>query len=317
MTDRIRLGISRCLLGDKVRYDGQHKLDPFLVNTLGPYVEYVPVCPEVECGFGVPREAMRLVGDPAAPRLVTIKTGRDLTEPMLAWARRRVAELEGENLRGFIFKSRSPSSGMERVKVYGEHGAVVGRAPGLFARAFMERFPLLPAEEEGRLQDPALRENFIERIFTLERFAAAAAGERPGLAALMTFHAAHKLLIMAHSPEACRRLGALLAGGKRTDAAALAARYRDGLLEALRLHATAKKHVNVLQHMLGYFKAQLTADEKQELLEVVERYRQELVPLVVPVTLVAHYVRKYGVAYLRDQVYLNPHPLELKLRNHA
>lgn len=170
--DKIKLGISTCLLGEPVRYDGQHKLDPFLRDTLGTYVDYVPVCPEVEVGLGVPREAMHLEGDPASPRLVTIQTHIDHTDRMNAWARKRVEALEAEGLCGFIFKSRSPSSGMERVKVFNDKGVAVKSGVGLFAAAFMAHFPLLPVEEEGRLQDPCLRENFIERVFALQRWRA-------------------------------------------------------------------------------------------------------------------------------------------------
>jgi uncharacterized protein YbgA (DUF1722 family)/uncharacterized protein YbbK (DUF523 family) len=312
----MRIGISRCLLGDRVRYDGQHKYDAFLVETLGAYVEYVPVCPEVECGLPVPREAMRLVGDPDAPRLMTQRTREDKTEQMMSWARRRVVELEGEALCGFIFKSRSPSSGMERVKVYNENGDPAGRAPGMFARCFMEHFPLLPVEEDGRLCDAVLRENFIERIFTLSRYRASVADARSAKA-LTDFHARHKFLLMAHSPAHTRAMGRLLAEGKRAGVAALRPAYEAQLLDALRLKTTLRKHVNVMQHMLGFFKNAVSADEKQEMLEVLDAYRRALVPLIVPVTLLQHYVRKYAVSYLQDQVYLHPHPLELKLRNHA
>ncbi len=316
MPPKLRLGVSRCLMGDPVRYDGMHKRDHFLTDTLGRYVEYVPVCPEVEIGLPIPREAMRLVGDPAAPRLRTQKTGIDYTDRMTAWARQRVRELEQEGLCGFVFKAKSPSSGMERVKVYNEKGVVDARAPGLFARVFMEHFPLLPVEDEARLIDPGLRENFIERIFALHRYREMRAADR-SLHGLMAFHARHKLLLMAHSDRLMREMGRLLARAPRTGADGTAAAYERLLLEALALKSTVSKQINVLHHMLGYFKVLLSADEKQEMLTTIEEYRQELVPLIVPVTLFNHYVRKYRVATLVDQAYLNPHPLELKLRNHA
>jgi uncharacterized protein YbgA (DUF1722 family)/uncharacterized protein YbbK (DUF523 family) len=312
----IRLGISACLLGQNVRYDGGHKRDSFLCDTLGPYVTYVPVCPEVEAGFGVPREAMRLVGDPAAPRLITIRTQRDMTDRMRAWAAQRVRELETEDLHGFIFKARSPSSGMERVKVYDANGVPAAKGVGLFARAFMDHFPLLPVEEEGRLQDPNLRENFIERLFTLQRWRTVRAAARP-LAALVDFHTRHKYLILSHSPSAYARLGRLVAEAKGRPAPDMFREYETILLPALTLTATPAKHANVLQHMLGFFKKDLTPDEKQELLDVIQDYRQARVPLIVPVTLLAHYVRKYRQPYLAEQVYLHPHPAELALRNHA
>lgn len=316
VTAKIRLGISSCLLGENVRYDGGHKLDHFLRDTLGQYVDYVPVCPEVECGLPVPREAMRLVGHLEAPRLVTRQTGRDLTGQMQEWASRRVVELEGEELCGFVFKSGSPSSGMERVKVYSASGMPEKKGIGLFARAFMEHFPLLPVEEDGRLHDAILRENFIERIFALKRWREALhRGKTRG--GLVDFHTRHKLLLLSHSPQHYRKMGKLVARAAEIEAEELYARYEELFLEALSLKATVKKNVNVLQHLMGYFKRDLSSDEKQELLEVIDLYHRHLVPLIVPVTLVNHYVRKYDQPYLKQQTYLNPHPVELQLRNHV
>lgn len=319
MKDTFRIGISACLLGQAVRYDGGHKHDRFLTDTLGQYVEYVPVCPEVECGLGVPREAMRLVGDPATPRLMTRRSGIDHTEQMVSWAQKRVKELESEDLCGFIFKSRSPSSGMERVKIYSEEGHPVGSGSGLFAKTFMDHFPLIPVEEEGRLHDPKLRENFIEQIFTLKRWRETRHPEtgRKKMKDLIRFHSENKLLILSHSQKQYRKMGKLVAEGSQKDAAALFAEYEALLVDALRLKTTQKKNINVLQHMMGYFKKQLSADEKQELLEVLEAYRADEVPLIVPVTLINHYVRKYDQPYLKNQTYLKPHPAALKLRNHV
>ncbi|MGE5840462.1 MAG: YbgA family protein [Deltaproteobacteria bacterium] len=316
MKDRVRLGISACLLGQNVRYDGGHKLDRYLTDTLGQYVEYVPVCPEAECGLGIPREAMRLVGDPRSPRLVTVRSGKDHTERMLNWARGRVRELEKESLCGFIFKSDSPSSGMERVKVYSGKGMPEKAGRGLFAKTFMDHFPLIPVEEEGRLHDPKLRENFIESIFTLRRWREVVEGKK-SLGTLVAFHTQHKLLILSHSEKHYRAMGKLVAEGKKLSLSEVYARYETLLMEALKLKTTAKKNANVLQHMMGYFKDQLSKDEKQELLEVLDEYRKGYIPLVVPVTLINHYVRKYKEGYLRQQVYLNPHPIALQLRNHA
>ena len=314
--EKIRIGVSTCLMGDPVRYDGGHAHDRYVTDTLGQYVEFVPVCPETEAGLGIPREPMRLVGDPESPRLLTIKTKRDMTDILVTWARKRVRELEKEDFCGFIFKSKSPSSGMERVKVYTESGMPVKKGVGLFARAFMEHFPLIPVEEEGRLHDPGLRENFIERIFTLERWRRSLTG-RKSIGRLVAFHTAHKLLILSHGTKHYREMGRLVAQAKGKKIADIYDRYESLLMEALRLRATVKKHTNVLQHMMGYFKKQLTADEKQELLEVIRDYHDELIPLIVPITLFKHYVRKYEQPYLQKQVYLSPHPLELKLRNHV
>ncbi|PKN19457.1 MAG: DUF1722 domain-containing protein [Deltaproteobacteria bacterium HGW-Deltaproteobacteria-6] len=314
--EKIKIGISSCLLGNPVRYDGGHKLDRFLRDTLGQYVEYLPVCPEAECGMGIPREAMRLEGKTDTPRLVTRNTREDKTEMMLRWAKKRMAELAEEDLCGFIFKSDSPSSGMERVKVYDDHGIPAKTGVGIFARIFMETFPLLPAEEEGRLHDTDLRENFIERIFTLKRWRDIR-NEKPGRGALVDFHTRHKLLLLSHSTKLYQTMGKLVASQKSIGLRDLFSQYETLLMETLKLKATPKKNVNVLAHMMGYFKEQLSADEKKELLEVIHNYQQGHVPLIVPVTLISHYVRKYDQSYLRGQIYLNPHPLELQLRNHV
>jgi len=314
--EKIKLGISTCLLGEKVRFDGGHKLDHFLIDTLGQYVEYVPVCPEVECGFGIPREPFRLVGDPNSPRLVTSRTNHDHTDRMIQWAKKRVMELEEENLCGFIFKSASPSSGMERVKVYDPNGVPAKTGVGIFARVFMDHFPLLPVEDEGRLNDPKLRENFIERIFTLKRWREFM-GQKASPRNFIAFHTQHKLLILAHSPKHYQVMGKLVARAKEVPWQELNKQYEQLLLETLMLKTTPPKNSNVLQHILGYFKEQLTGDEKKEMLEIIDFYRQALVPLIVPITLVNHYVRKYDQAYLSEQYYLHPHPLELQLRNHV
>jgi uncharacterized protein YbgA (DUF1722 family)/uncharacterized protein YbbK (DUF523 family) len=314
--ERIRLGISTCLLGEPVRYDGGHKLDRFLANTLGQYVEYVPVCPEVECGLGIPRESMHLEGNPENPRLITSRTRRDLTGQMLEWAERRVLELEKENLCGFIFKSNSPSSGMERVKVFDKNGMPKKIGVGLFASAFMKHFPLLPVEEEGRLHDPKLRETFIECIFLFKRWRETVESD-PTVGNLVDFHTRHKLLILAHSPQISSEMGRLVAGAKQMPAEELYGRYLQLLMSASRQRTSVKKNTNVLYHLMGYFKNDLSADEKQELDEVIRHYHEGHFPLIVPVTLINHYVRKYYQSYLKDQYYLQPHPLELQLRNHA
>ncbi len=309
-----RVGISSCLLGKSVRYDGTHQLDRYLTRTVGKYVEWVPVCPEVECGLPTPREAMRLVGDPSNPRLVTRRTGKDMTERMVKFSRRRVQELEDEELCGFIFKSRSPSSGMDRVKVYDENGVPHSNGAGMFARIFMEHFPLVPVEEDGRLHDPALRENFFENIFCFRDYRRV--GHSRQRADLLTFHRCHKLQLMAHSPKLQKEMGRLVGNPGEADGD-IFRQYEELLRQAMREMPTPGKNANVLSHMLGYFSEELNTWEKQELLSVVEQYRDGLIPLIVPVTLFRHYVRKYDKSYLEEQTYLKPHPLELKLRNHA
>ena len=316
MEERVRLGISSCLLGNAVRWNSGHKMDRYLTRTLGQFVDYVPVCPEVEAGFGVPRESMRLVGDPEKPRLITFKTKTDQTDQMLRWARKRVKELEKEDLHGFIYKSDSPSSGMIRVKVYTEKGMPVKKGVGMFAREYMAHYPLIPVEDDGRLHDPNIRENFIERIFALRRWRQTVDNGK-NMGNLVDFHTRNKLLILSHSPKHYKVMGKLVAQGKQMPMKELYAQYEMTLMEALALKTTPKKNLNVLQHLMGYFKKQLSKDEKQELLDVFDRYRQEFVPLVVPLTLINHFVRKYDQSYLKLQTYLNPHPVELKLRTHV
>ncbi len=311
----ILIGVSSCLLGNKVRYDGGHKHDRYITETLGNYFQFMPVCPEVECGLPIPREAMRLIGDPESPRLVTNKTRIDYTDQMNDWAEQRVNQLAEEDLCGFIFKSKSPSSGMERVKVYDENNMPHTIGVGLFARAFKNRFPFLPVEEEGRLHDMVLRENFIESVFVYRRWRDTVS--KFSADNLVNFHTTHKLLLRTHSEKIYRELGRIVAQAGKLDPQDLLSSYQENLVAAMKLQPTVKKHVNVLMHMMGYFKKVLSGDEKQELLEVIERYKNHYVPLIVPITLMNHYVRKYKEGYLQQQYYLNPHPTELKLRNHA
>jgi uncharacterized protein YbgA (DUF1722 family)/uncharacterized protein YbbK (DUF523 family) len=316
MPDKIRLGISSCLLGENVRYDGGHQLDRFLRDTLGEYVEYVPVCPEVEMGLPTPRETLRLIEKDDGPHLVFSRSGEDVTERMLSWARTRVSALEKENLCGFVFKAKSPSSGMERVKLYDRNGVPHKGGVGIFARVFMEQFPLLPVEEDGRLHDPRLRENFIECIFTFKRWRDMLSQGR-AVGNLVAFHTRHKMLLLSHSTEIYRQMGRLVADAGTVPFEGLLSEYEALLMKGMRLRTTTRKQVNVLHHLLGYFKKQLSADEKQEVIEQIDLYRKGIMPLVVPLTLINHYVRKYAQSYLREQVYLNPHPVELQLRNHV
>jgi uncharacterized protein YbgA (DUF1722 family) len=235
----------------------------------------------------------------------------------MTWVKKRVKELEKEDLCGFIFKSDSPSSGMERVKVYNDQGMPEKKGVGMFARAFMAHFPLIPVEEEGRLHDPRLRENFIERVFTLKRWRELRSGKEGPLGGLVDFHTRNKLLVLSHSEKHHRAMGKLVAAGKTVPVQSLYGQYETFLMEALSLRATVKKNANVLYHLMGYFKDELSADEKQELLEIFDQYRAGFIPLIVPMTLINHYVRKYQQPYLAKQTYLNPHPVDLQLRNHV
>jgi uncharacterized protein YbgA (DUF1722 family)/uncharacterized protein YbbK (DUF523 family) len=311
-----RLGISACLLGQKVRYDGGHKQDHFLTETFGRFVEWVAVCPEFEIGMGVPREAVRLVGAPESPKLIAERSGKDWTGAMQRFAEVRTRELAELKLSGYVFKKNSPSCGVERVRVYGSKNMPVRRGRGLFAAALMAKTPLLPVEEEGRLNDPGLRENFIERVFAYHRWQDALASSKSTLA-LVQFHTRHKYLLLAHSEQHFRRLGRLVADVKKNTLRRAYEEYGREFMEALAIHASAKKHANVLHHMTGYFSDRLSAAERLELVELIGDYRKELVPLIVPVTLIRHYVTKYHVAYLNNQVYLAPSPKELMLRNHV
>jgi uncharacterized protein YbgA (DUF1722 family)/uncharacterized protein YbbK (DUF523 family) len=312
----IRIGISACLLGHEVRFDGGHKRDAFLSETFGQFVEWVPVCPEVECGFGTPREAMRLVRGNDRVRLVTVKTGIDLTASMERFSRSRMSSLVLEDLSGYVLKKDSPSCGLERVKVYSAAGVAARTGRGLFAQALAEAFQDLPLEEEGRLVDPKLRDNFVERVFAYWRLRNLFRAEwTPG--DLVRFHTAHKLLLLAHAPEAYRQLGRVVASVAELPRPDVEQRYVGSFMQALTRVATPRLHTNVLQHMAGYFKTRLDAASKRELLDTIADYRRGFVPLVVPLTLVRHYVRMFGIAYLAGQTYLEPHPKELMLRNHV
>jgi uncharacterized protein YbgA (DUF1722 family)/uncharacterized protein YbbK (DUF523 family) len=316
MDEPIKLGVSACLLGESVRYNGGHSQDRFVTDTLSQFVEFVPVCPEVECGFPIPREAFRLVGDPESPRFMTSRTKKDHTERMKKWCAKRVRELEKDLLCGFIFKKASPSSGMRGVKVYTDAGMPSSRGVGMFARAFMEHFPLIPTEDDGRLHDPKLREGFIESVFILKRWREELEpkASRKGF---VEFHTKHKLLLMSHSPKHMRLMGKLVASVKDYDLNDFRLKYQTQLMEALRLKTTKKKNVDVLFHAMGFLKKHLSPDEKQELIGIMENYRSGFLPLIVPVTLLNHFVRKYDQPYLKEQYYLDPHPIELQLRNHA
>ncbi|MEW5763341.1 MAG: YbgA family protein [Acidobacteriota bacterium] len=314
--EEIRVGISTCLLGRNVRFDGGHKHDPFLTATVGPFVTYVPVCPEVEVGMGTPRESIRLERHGEAVRLVAPKSGTDHTEAMTSYARRRVAALAGEDLSGYILKKDSPSCGMERVRVYGATGMAERKGRGLFAEELLRAYPLLPVEEEGRLNDPRLRDNFFVRVFAYRRLKALFSG-RWTVGKLVAFHTAEKLLLLAHDPKGYSQLGRLVAGAKGRPREEVSRDYARTFMASLARLATTKKNVNVLQHMAGYFRETLSPAERRELHGVIEDYAAGLVPLVVPLTLFRHYVRLHDVAYLRGQTYLEPSPKELMLRNHV
>jgi len=312
----LKLGISSCLLGNNVRYDGGHKFDRYLCNTLGQFVEWVPICPEAACGLSIPREAMHLAGDPDSPRLMTRETGIDHTKRTMQFAENRLAELVQENLCGFVFKARSPSCGVRDTKLSSRSGRIKSKRAGLFAEAVMRRFPLMPVADEEEMRDSGTRENFLERVFVYVRWQELIA-QGGTISQLIAFHMAHKYVLMSHSPKHLKELGALVADSKTCKRAELLERYGQALMHCLKQKATIRKQVNVLRQISGYFTHHLLPAEKIELQGAIAGYLQGLIPLIVPIALLNHYVRKYDDPCLKQQHYLNPHPLELMLRNHA
>jgi len=320
----VRIGVSRCLLGDSVRWDGGHKRDAYLVEVFGPHVQWVPVCPELESGLPVPRPTMRLERSPLGGAVVNgvlvrliIRGGGDWTDEMRAWSEEKLRGLARADLDGFVLKRDSPSCGLERVKVYGGPGGVGERkGRGLFAEALVGAFPHLPVEEEGRLTDPVLRENFIECVFAHARLRSLFGG-RWTLGDLVRFHTAHKLTLLAHRPSAYKALGVLVATAKGRARAELRAAYTGEFMTAMRARATPTRHVNVMHHMLGHLRGRLEAPARDDLLRLIDDYRAGIVPLVVPLSLIHHYAKLHGVSYLLGQTYLEPHPRELALRNHV
>jgi uncharacterized protein YbbK (DUF523 family)/uncharacterized protein YbgA (DUF1722 family) len=312
---RLRIGVSACLLGHQVRWDGQHKRDAWLMEVLGPRVEWVPVCPELEIGLGVPREPIRLVGNPRAPRLVS-ESGVDLTRRMSTWTERRARELEALELSGYVLKKNSPSCGMERVRVHPAKGGRPRRqGVGLFARRLMKQFPLLPIEEEARLGDPLVREEFLERIFAYARWREAlAAGMTPQ--ALARFHDCHELALLAHSPSAQRRLGALIASARPDVFPRAVDTYGRRFLGTLRTPATRSGHARVLRLVLEHLRGALPGEELTELESAIREYRRGITSRMVPLALARQLAQKVASDWLASQVYLNPNPDELQLRAH-
>lgn len=314
--DKPLVGISACLLGEAVRYDGSSKLDHYLRDVLGNCVEFVPVCPEAESGMGVPREAMRLVKTGKTVRLITTNTEVDQTAKLTGWMHGKLSALNNLPLCGYVLKARSPSCGPGKVRVYNRDGGTGKNGTGLFARGLTEQFPFLPVEDEGSLNDSPRRENFIERIFAMHRWHVNDNGRR-SLKKLMEFHARHKYQLMAHCPKTLTMLGTFLAGSRQSPINKTYNKYFENFITALSKRATVRKNTNVLQHIMGYFKKEMSGDEKAELAAIIKSYNNDQLPLIIPITLLNLYVRKYNSPYLEQQYYLNPHPLELKLRNHA
>lgn len=313
----IKVGISTCLLGENVRFDSGHKRDRFITDILGEYFEFIPSCPEMEIGMGVPREAVHLVDSPEGIQMVGVRSGKDWTDKMRRYSDTRVKQLAKHRLSGYILKSKSPSCGMERVKLFHSNGnAASSNGVGMYTEYLLREYPLLPVEEEGRLHDINLRENFIVRVFAFHRLQDLFDG-RFSRKEVVRFHTIHKYLLLAHSPKHYTQMGKLVAAIADHQPDSFREEYSRLFMEGLKTKSTTKKHVNVLLHIVGFFKKYLEADDKKYLLAVIDDYHKQLVPLIVPLTLIKRYVDKYEVTYLADQIYLSPHPKELMLRNHV
>ena len=317
MEKKIKIGVSSCLLGEKVRWNGDHKKDHYVSGVLANYFEYVSICPEIEVGMGVPRETVALYGNPEKSQMISKKTQVDWTSPMKNYIKNCLKSLAHDDLCGYIFKSKSPSCGLGRIPVYSEFGSnKVRHGSGIFAQAFTKAFPLIPKEDEGRLNDPKIRDNFIVRVFSFYRLQTLF-NKQFSLGALVEFHTQQKFLLLAHSRKHYDTLGKLVAKSKSMGRTVLKKKYGEIFMAALEFKATPKKNTDVLLHMMGFFKKILSKGEKEYILSTIEDYRKELLPLIVPITLIRHHVNKHNIEYLMRQVYLNPHPKELMLRNNV
>ena len=314
-SDRPVIALSSCLNGEKVRFDGAHKRDSWLLDKFGKFVEYRTYCPEVAIGLGIPRPPIRLMLRGEETRVVGVKDASiDVTEQLQNYAFDVLPKLT--DISGYVFKSKSPSCGMFRVKRYNEKGHPEGNASGAFAEVIAQQMPDLPIEEEGRLNDAVLRENFVNRVFVFKRWQQLLA---QGLTAksLIDFHSRHKYMVMAHSQAAYKRMGQLLSHLKGADLQKVAREYQHELMAALKRRVSRARHVNVLQHIQGYLKDKIDGGDKQELATAIEDYRRGEVPLIVPMRLLQHYFRRHPDDYIAQQYYLNPYPASLGLRNHV
>ena len=310
----MRLGVSACLVGDEVRYDGGHRKYPYLVDVLARYFTLVKVCPEVGVGMSTPRETVQLEGRAEAPRMIASETGRDWTARMNRWSRTMVRELKTEDLCGFVFKKNSPSCGVFGVKVFDDKGRLAESGSGLFALEFRRKNPLMPVEEEGRLEDPHVRENFLERVFAYHRLNKVFAGSwKRG--AVVDFHSREKYFLMAHSPKHLKQLEQLVVTIGQRPRGEFKTLYMTGFMEAVAVKATHARHTKVLRSLVVCLRDHLTVPEHARVVGLIEQYRSGLIPLVVPLTLLAHFSELHEVPTLAGQTYLHPHPAELMLRN--
>lgn len=313
--EKPKIVVSACLLGENVRFNGGHSRSRYVTDVLDRYFEWVPVCPEVGMGMSIPREPIRLVGDETAPRLLGTDTGTDYTEDMSRFAEGWLTALPDREVHGFIMMKKSPSCGMARIPVYNEKGGRVAQRDGLFTAAVRAGLPSIPLEEEGRLNDNGLRENFIERVFAYKRWCDLVDS---GLSSadLVTFQATHKIQLMSHCPHIAKELGRIVGEAGDHDAATLRARYEPLFMKCLSKLATSKTHANALYHMMGFLKEHLDAADKEEAVRLIEGYRTGQSPLSVPMTLLKHFLRKYPHPWAAAQIYLEPYPEALLLRHH-
>lgn len=312
----VRIGVSSCLLGMKVRFDGNHKLDHYLTEVLDTYFEFIPSCPEVEIGMSIPRETIRLVGKSGNPKLVAPGSGNDYTDEMNRYSKKRIEYLSKKRIHGYIFKSNSPTCGMERVRVYDKNNVPSKNGVGLFARVLMENNPLLPFEEEGRLRDTNIRENFIERVFAYYNLQELIS-RQPNAAKIVAFHTRNKMLLMAHNVSIYREMGRLVAQAGKEETGEFLDKYSKLYMHAFNTKATKKKHANVLFHLIGHLKKVIDPDLQKDLVRQIDYYRNGQVPLIVPITLIRHHLVNRNAEWLKSQTYLNPYPEELMLRNHV
>lgn len=315
MHEKILIGVSSCLLGNEVRYDGGHKRDRYITDTLSDYFDFKAYCPETAIGLGIPRPTIQLLLKQDEIRLVESNDSeQDYTDVMHDVSAAYAMQLS--DISGYILKSKSPSCGMERVKLYKEAGMPINEGTGLFTFQLMQKQPFLPVEEEGRLNDARIRENFIERVFAFNRWQKLLA-EGLTVKGLMDYHRRHKFILLAHNEAIYRELGKMVAATTKDNLAEQAESYMAGFTECMKNKATRKQHVNVLQHAMGYLKKELASDDKAELLGLFEQYARGEVPLVVPITLLKHHFRKSPDDYIDEQFYMSPYPGELMLRNHV
>jgi len=316
MSEIIRIGVSACVLGEKVRFDGSHARDPYITDTLAKYVEFVPLCPDMACGMGMDREKVRQVDCGDEIKLIGVDSAEDWTDRMIDFSKRVLPGLEEEGLCGFVLKSRSPSCALVQAKIYSTKGKPPRRGAGFFAQKLMEHYPLLPIEASDRLQNPILRENFIRRVFVLKRWRDLV-DKGMQIGQLVDFHTRHKMLIRAHDLSGYRQLGKLLGESSVFNNEEIFDAYAALLFRALTLKTTPKKNSDVLMHVMGFFKNDLDSADKHEIQSMIHAYKSGKIPLIMPVTILNHHARKFDKPYLTQQFFLNPHPSELKLLNHV